>query len=201
MAPSQEPRLILDVRQFRPVEGPTDGASVYYKSGTGESGEPFLGGAYRTGMETVTMGIEVPGAWKQRARRIRWRWRVNAFPVGGDECTPGKGDSAASVNVAWKRGLKWYVLKYVWSSAAKLGAVCDRKRTIFLARDTIVLESGGEPGAWLSELVDIRKSFQDHFENGNPQADVPDLVGVAVLTDGDQTRSPAAAEWADFELE
>ncbi len=32
-------------------------------------------------------------------------------------------------------------------------------------------------------------------------ADVPDLVGIAIMTDGDQTSSESAAEWMRFELQ
>jgi hypothetical protein len=190
----------LDVRAFRPVEGPSSGPAVYYHVLSDPPEGPVLQGRYRPGLETVTMGIEVPQALRQRARYLRWRWRVLAFPEGGDECRAGRGDSAASVLVAFKRGLKWYVLKYVWSPLSPLGATCDRKRSLLLTRDTIVLERGGAPGTWLAERVDVRQAYRDHFAEGDPDVQVPDLVGVAVLTDGDQTRSESGAEWADFEL-
>ncbi len=191
--------VALDVHAFRPVEGPSSGPAVYYHVVEASEG-PLLRGEYRPGLETVTMGIEVPEALRQRTRRVGWSWRARAFPAGGDECTPGRGDSAASVIVAFKRGLKWYVLKYVWSTVAPRGAVCDRKRTLLLARDTIVLESGGATGTWLHEAVDVQRAFVEHFAGGDPRAEVPDLVGVAVLTDGDQTTSESSADWRGFEL-
>ena len=189
----------LDIRAFRPVEGPSSGPAVYYQVIEDPEGT-LLRGHYRPGMESVSMGIEIPDAARQSVRRVRWRWRARVFPTGGDECRPGKGDSAASVSFAFKRGLKWYVLKYVWSSLSRLGAVCDSKRSMFMARDTIVLESGGAPGTWLVEVVDVRRAFIEHFARGDRHADVPDLVGIGVMTDGDQTSSEAAADWADFEV-
>jgi hypothetical protein len=188
----------LDVRAFRPVEGPSSGPAVYYEV-VEEGDTTMLRGSYAPEMETVVMGIEVPESLRQ-ARRLKWRWRARAFPDGGDECE-GPGDSAASVNVAFKRGLRWYVLKYVWSPKARLGAVCDRKRNLLLVRDTIVLESGGKPETWLTEVVDIRQAFIDHFARGDPRASVPDLVGIGVMADGDQSRSASGADWADFELQ
>ncbi len=199
-APAQPSVAQVDVRAFVPVEGPKSGPAVYYQV-VEEAGETMLRGDYRPGLESVVMGVEIPKAPSRRARRIKWRWRARALPKGGDECRPGFGDSTASVNVAFKRGFRWYVLKYVWSPVAPLGAVCDRKRTLFLVRDTIVLESGGEPGTWLTELVDVRQAFIDHFAKGNPRADVPDMVGIGVMTDGDQTHSPSGADWADFEIQ
>jgi hypothetical protein len=191
--------IILDLRDFRPVEGPSSGPAVYYHVTTAAEAT-LLRGEYRPGLETVTMGLEIPEEYRQKARRIRWSWRPRTFPKGGDECTPGRGDSAASVSLAFKRGLKWYVLKYVWSTVGPLGAVCDRKRTLLLARDTIVLESGGAPGTLRREVVDVKRAFIDHFADGNPRAEVPDLVGIAVLTDGDQTASESSADWTGFEL-
>jgi hypothetical protein len=193
-------RVSLDVRQFRPVEGPSSGPAVYYEV-VEEHGVPILRGTYRPGLETVAMGIAVPEHLRKRARLLRWRWRARAFPVGGNECRGGHGDSTASVIAAFKRGLRWYMLKYVWSPVAPLGAVCDKKRTLFLVRDTIVLESGGATGAWLSEVVDLRRSFIDHFAGGDRSAEVPDLLGIAVMTDGDQTRTEASADWAGFQIE
>jgi hypothetical protein len=194
------PPAVFDVRKFQPVEGPSSGPAVYY-SVVEEASGAILRGTYRPGLETVAMGIEVPEPFRKRARLLRWRWRVRAFPVGGNECRAGRGDSAASVIAAFKRGLRWYMLKYVWSPVAPLGAVCDRKRTLLLVRDTIILESGGASGTWLNEVVDVHQSFIDHFAGGNRNADVPDLVGIAVLTDGDQTHSEASADWAGFQLE
>jgi hypothetical protein len=191
---------VLDVHRFRPAEGPTSGPAVYYEVVEDPVG-PILRSSYRPGMETVTMGIEVPEALRQRVRLLRWRWRVRAFPAGGDECRAGYGDSPASVAVAFKRGFKWYILRFVWSTASPLGAVCDKKRSLFLARDTIVLERAGAPGVWLNEVVDVHQSFINHFARGDPNADVPDFVGVAVLSDGDQTRSESGADFAGFELE
>jgi Protein of unknown function (DUF3047) len=191
---------VLDVNRFRPAEGPTSGPAVYYEVVEDPIG-PLLRSDYRPGMETVTMGIEVPEALRRRVRLLRWRWRVRALPAGGDECRSGHGDSAASVAAAFKRGFKWYILRFVWSTVSPLGAVCDKKRSLLLARDTIVLERGGKPGVWLREVVDLHQSFLNHFERGNPNADVPDLVGIAVLSDGDQTHSESGADYTGFELE
>ncbi len=190
----------LPVERFRPVEGPSAPQQVYYQV-IEEDGRPLLHGFYEPEAETVTMGMEVPEALRDRVRRVKWRWRANVFPIGGNECRPGLGDSVASVHVAFKRGFKWWLLRYVWSPSAPLGAVCDRKRTILFARDTIVLESGGRPGTWFTETVDVHQAFIDQFEGGNRSAAVPQVVGIAVLTDGDQTKSLSSADWGDFELQ
>jgi hypothetical protein len=191
--------VALDVHAFRPVEGPDSGPAVYYRVMDGPGGA-LLQGTYRPGMQTVTMGIEIPPDARKRAVQVRWLWRARAVPEHGDECRVDRGDSAASVSLVFKRGLRWYVLKYVWSGGSPLGAVCDRKRSILLARDTIVLERGPARATWLREVVDVRRAFIDHFAGGDPDAEIPDLVGIGVMTDGDQTHSEAGAEWAGFEV-
>jgi hypothetical protein len=190
----------LDVHAFRPVDGPSSAPEVYYRVVDTPDGA-VLQGSYRPGMQSVTMGLAVPDHLKHRVRRLRWAWRARAFPDGGDECRSGRGDSAASVWLAFKRGLKWYMLKYVWSTASPLGAVCDRKRTLLLDRDTIVLERGGAPGTVRPEVVDVRRAFVDHFAHGDERAAIPDLVGIGVMTDGDQTGSESGADWLRFELQ
>ncbi len=191
--------VALDVRAFRPVEGPSTGPAVYYRVLDGPDG-PLLEGTYRPGMETVTMGVEIPPDLRKRAIQVRWAWRARAVPARGDECSAGHGDSAASVSLAFKRGMRWYVLKYVWSAQSPLGAVCGQKRSMLLARDTIVLERGPERATWLREVVDVRRAFLEHFAGGDPHAEVPELVGIGIMTDGDQTHSDSGAEWADFEV-
>ncbi len=190
--------VVLDVHAFHPVEGPNSGPAVYYRVVEDEEGA-LLRGTYEPGMQSVTMGIEVPEHLR-RARLVRWAWRARVVPERGDECRAGQGDSAASVSLAFKRGLKWYILKYVWSGASPLGAVCDSKRSILVARDTIVLERGPPRDTWLPEVIDVRRAFIDHFAGGHPEADVPDLLGIGVMTDGDQTASASGAEWSRFEL-
>jgi hypothetical protein len=191
--------VALDVREFQVVEGPNSGPAVYYSVRDGPAG-PVLSGAYLPGMQTVTMGVQIPQELRHRVRFLRWLWRASAVPERGDECRADHGDSAASVSLAYKRGMRWYVLKYVWSAEAPLGAVCDRKRSLLLARDTVVLERGPARGTWLREVVDVRRAFIDHFAGGDPNTDVPELVGIGVMTDGDQTQSTSGAEWAAFEL-
>jgi hypothetical protein len=110
----------------------------------------------------------------------------------------GHGDSAAVVYLTWKHGLKYYTLKYVWSAVGTKGAVCDKKRNPFVAQDTIILESGGPLETWKNEQIDLKREFLSHFEPGNPNAEVPGFLGIGIMTDGDQTNSESAADYAEF---
>ena len=188
----------IDVHSFRVLES-YSGPVSYYKI-VEDPEQPFIRAVYRPPLETVTLGAEVPDSLRQRTKRLRWKWRAQVLPKGGNECKEGRGDSAAVVYVSWKRGLKWYSLKYAWSSEGEKGRSCDRKRNLFVAQDTIVIESSGPVGEWRTEDIDPSAEFRAHFEDGNPNADVPDLVGVGIMSDGDQTKSISAADYTGFEL-
>ena len=183
----------IDVHAFKVVES-YSGPVTYYKI-VEDPDASFIRAVYRPPLETVTLAVEVPEALRQSTKLVRWRWRAQVFPKKGNECEPGYGDSAAVVYVSWKRGLKWYSLKYVWSTEAKKGAVCDQKRNLFVVQDTVVLESDGPSNVWKDESIDPSAEFRAHFEG-----DVPDFVGVGIMSDGDQTRSISAADYGGFTL-
>ncbi len=184
----------LDVRGFQVVE--RDSGPISYYQVIEEEGVWMVRARYRPPLETVTLGMEMPEKLRSQIKRLRWRWRVLVFPNGADECRPGKSDSAAAVFVTFKRGLKYYIIKYAWSSETPKGAVCNKKRNLFLVRDTVILESNGTVNTWIAEEIDPRAEFVRHF--GGSLDEVPDLVGIGIFTDGDQTRSRSEADYADF---
>jgi hypothetical protein len=188
----------VDVHVFRVVDS-YSGPVSYYRL-VEDPEQPFIRGVYRPPLETVTLGAEVPENLRDKTKKLRWRWRAQVLPKDGNECAPGYGDSAASVYVSWKRGLKWYAIKYVWSSVGRKGQVCDQKRNLFVVQDTVILETGGPTGVWKDEEIDPSAEFRKHFENNDPHADVPDFVGLGIMSDGDQTHTISACDFAGFTL-
>jgi hypothetical protein len=189
----------IDVHAFRVVDS-YSGPVSYYRI-IEDPQEAFIRAVYRPPLETVTLGAEVPEQLRGRVKRLHWRWRAQVLPRGGDECRDGPyGDSAASVYVSWKRGLKWYTIKYVWSAVGQKGKVCAEKRNLFVVQDTVILETEGPLGVWRDEDIDPSAEFRRHFENNDPHADVPDFVGIGLMSDGDQTHSISAADFTGFGL-
>jgi hypothetical protein len=189
----------LPVATFRVVEresGPTN----YYRLHK-DADPPFIRAEYHPPYETTVLAVQVADADRAAARALSWRWRALALPKGGNECQAGKGDSAAVIYASWRRGLRWYTLKYVWSAVATKGAVCDEKSSPFVAQKTVVLESGAPLDVWKSERIDLKAEFRKHFEDGDQTADVPDFLGIGIMSDGDQTHSDSSADYADFVLE
>ncbi|HEY1697103.1 MAG TPA: DUF3047 domain-containing protein [Polyangiaceae bacterium] len=184
----------IEPGQWRVID--RDSGPDRYYSIAHEGPTSFLRARYRPPMRTTSLGWQAPDDARASARTLRWSWRVEAFPTGGNECDAARADSAAAVYATWKRGLRYYALKFVWSTAATKGSTCNTKRNPFVAQDSVVLESGGPVGEWRREEIDLPGEFRRHFEGGDASASVPDFVGVGVLTDGDQTQSESAADYA-----
>jgi hypothetical protein len=191
--------LNLDVTRWQLVR--RESGPVNYYQVVNDPSMPFVHARYTPPEATAVLGVQIGDADRKLARAVTWQWRAVTLPQGGDECADGKGDSAAVVYLTWKRTLKWYTLKYVWSSVGQRGAVCARKRSPFVSQDTIILESGGPLGVWRTEEIDLRQEFRRHFGDGDPNAEVPDFVGVGIMTDGDQTKSESSADYASFVLQ
>jgi hypothetical protein len=180
-----------DWRVITSKSGPTN----YYSQVT-ENGATFLRSKYRPGTKTTVLGWQTPEADRHRIKKLRWTWRAQTLPTGGDECRAGKEDSAAVVYVTWKSGLRYHVLKYVWSAVGTKGAVCDRKRNPFVAQDTIIIESGPANGAWRAVEIDLDAEHRKHFDDAPP----PAFVGLGIMSDGDQTNSESSADFGGFTL-
>jgi hypothetical protein len=179
-----------------------DSGPVNYYRTINDPSQTFIRGVYRPGLETVTLFAEAPEELRRGVRLVRWRWRALVLPREGDECAGGnRADSAANVYLTWKSGLRWYSLKFVWTTEAhQIGASCAGKRNPLVAQDSIVLRSGGPVGVWRDEEIDPQRLFREHFESGDPTAELPDLAGIGILSDGDQTNSASAADFGGFVL-
>jgi hypothetical protein len=190
------PVIRAPVEKWRLIESES-GPVNYYKL-LRDAERPFIRGSYQPPHKKAVFGFELPEANRRRVQRLDWNWRAIKLPVQGDECSPKKGDSPAVVYVTWRRTLRWYSLKYVWSATRPTGTICDRRRNPFVAQDTVVLQSGGPLGVWKHESLDLAHEFRTHFEDGDPDADVPPLLGLGVMTDGDQTKTESTGDYADF---
>lgn len=198
-AHAENKHLRLDLKAFRIV--PSESGSVnYFRRHESPSGD-FIRASYNPPIKTAVLGYQVPEGFQQGVRSLSWRWRAQALPNGGNECVKEKSDSAAVVYVTWRRNLRWYSLKYVWSTSLRKGTICEKKRNPFRAQDTIVLESGRPLNEWRAVQLDLAADFRRHFESDDASAEVPDLIGIGLMSDGDQTASKSSADYGSFVLE
>lgn len=198
-----EPPAPADPREVRippedfEIVSRSSGPVNYYSVVSDESGA-FIRAAYQPPYKTAVVGVPIPEDQRRSIARLRWKWRARVLPENGDECADGRGDSAAVVYITWKRGLRWYTIKYVWSAVGAKGRLCDKKRNPFVAQDTVIVESGGPLNEWRGVEIDPDFEFRKHFEGGDPEASVPNLIGLGIMSDGDQTRSRSEADFGGF---
>ena len=158
-----------------------------------EGGNAYL--EAHTRGEAVQIGKEFsvdPHQWPY----LTWRWRVHRLPVGGDERIRDRNDSAAGVYVVFRRG--WpsplrHTLKYVWSASKGLKGKTLRG-LVNPNSFYIVLEDATSPrNQWIQETVNVLEDYRRLFHK-----DPPEVLGIGVLTDGDNTQSEAWADYDDF---
>ena len=126
---------------------------------------------------------------------LSWDWKVENLPDGGKETDKKSNDSAGGLYVIFKGSFMFNnVIKYVWSSTLPPGTIVSspyNSRT-----KIIVLESGsGKTGKWIKETVNIFEDYKRCFGSKPPSVD-----GIGLMTDSDNTRSLAAADYADIQV-
>jgi DUF3047 family protein len=141
----------------------------------------------------IQAGLEK--SWDLRTYPVlRWKWRPRHFPTGADERT-AKNDSAVGVYAVFPySSFAPKTLKYIWSEKVPKGTELEASRGL---TKMLVLESGpaADPDRWVEERANVAEDYARRF---NDQSQ-PKPLGLAVLTDSDDTKSYAEGDYADFE--
>ena len=157
-----------------------------------ENGRRFLRSAARG------LGVQagIRREWDlQRHPVLAWSWRPLEFPVGADERSTRTNDSVLAVYLlaASSSLLGPKAVKYIWSEKVPAGT---RLSSNLGQTQVRVLESGtARRGEWVEERVNVLRDFRAYFA----ESGIPMPVGIAVLTDADDTRSNARGDYADFQ--
>jgi hypothetical protein len=125
---------------------------------------------------------------------LRWRWRVDQLPSGGNERAAKTNDSAAAVYLIFDSRIIPRVIKYVWSATLPVGTHIDSP--VYWRAKVAVLRSGASGlREWRQETVNFYQDYKDLFG-----AEPGEVQGIAILTDADATASVAEADYDDFAL-
>jgi len=127
---------------------------------------------------------------------LAWSWRPREFPKGADERQPSSNDSVLAVYmlVPHSRIAGPKAVKYIWSEKAPLGTHLESNNGLTQVR---VLRSGtGGRGEWQHEKVNVLEDYRKYFD----AREAPKPIGIAVLTDADDTKSSAAGYYAEFKI-
>jgi hypothetical protein len=199
VAPGGESLLLADFRADTPTTFPsswktradTAEASRVYTVVSGD-GRQYLHAV--ADADSVQIGLPVSFHLREHPF-LSWRWRVDELPSGADERSAATNDSAAGVYIVFPGslgGLLPRAIKYVWSAREPRGTALASPH--HSNTQIVVLESGGgERGIWRTETVNVPGDYRRLFK-----AEPPEPEGIALLTDADDTKSHAAADYDDF---
>jgi len=125
---------------------------------------------------------------------LQWRWRVNRFPKGARVAESKVSDAGAQIYVLWRIGRRNYVIKYFWSED-RVGTELNQGNILFGKLYGLVIRSGGPLNQWQTEIRNVGADFQKAFGLAVPKT----TRGLAVLSDADETKSEAEADFDDFQ--
>ncbi len=130
-----------------------------------------------------------------RTPYLHWSWRVDNIYSGNDERSKAGDDYPARIYVVVDGGLFFWrtrAVNYVWSSNQPVGSQWPNAYTSNAMM--IAVRSGqGDTGQWLHERRNVREDLKRLFGE-----DITHIDAVAVMTDGDNTRQSASADYGDI---
>ena len=159
-----------------------------------EGGKRFLRAVSRK--QGIQAAREVQGWDLTTYPMLAWSWRPREFPKGADERDERGNDSVLAVYmlVPHSRVAGPKAVKYIWSEKVPVGTHLASNGGLTQVR---VLRTGTEGrGEWRQEKVNVLEDYQRYFDTKEP----PKPIGIAVLTDSDETKSSAAGDYADFKI-
>ncbi len=126
---------------------------------------------------------------------VEWRWKIDRVPVKGLDTKISGFDHAARIFLAFHTFVgPPRSINYVWANQTPVGQTFSHpnsKRARFL-----VLETGnGKGGQWISEKRDIVADYRKLFGE-----DPPELVGIGLITDGDDTKETVVGYYDDLRI-
>jgi len=127
---------------------------------------------------------------------LNWRWKIDHRLPPRDETTRGGDDYPVRLYVVLDGGLFFWQTKslnYVWSRDATRGSIWPNA---FARRNVVMLSLRDKRDAtavWFEEKRNVLADLRHQFG-----ADARYIIGVAIMTDTDNTRSAAVSYYGDI---
>jgi hypothetical protein len=126
---------------------------------------------------------------------LQWQWRADVFPEGSNEHEKKGNDSALAVYVIFGHWPFYKAIKYIWSETVARGQSFPSPS--FRNARLVVLESGqSSRGSWVTESRNILSDYRELF---GPADAMPDVKGIALLSDSDSTHTRAIGDYGDIQ--
>ncbi len=195
----QSLRNVEDFSQYQPDKFPVSFRTYPFQRGKAEkvySVKEEDGNRFLHAVDDKEMSVQTMKRFVWDVRRwpnFSWRWRAVTLPQGGEETNGAPNDSACGIYVVFG-GYTGNAIKYVWSTTLPAGKVVEKKPGKFYI---IVLDSGEKNvGTWQTKAVNVVDDYKRLFKSDPTQE--PD--GFGILTDGNNTHTPAVCDYDDFKL-
>jgi hypothetical protein len=147
---------------------------------------------------------------------LKWEWKATGPIIGADNTERFHDDSPLRILVAFDgnksklsfkekmtfemanlisgQEMPYATLMYIWSTKSPINAILDNPHTSRIKM--IVVDSGSEKaGEWLMHQRDLAADYRSAY--GEAPGEV---IGIALLTDTDNTKSETKAFYGDIEL-
>lgn len=152
---------------------------------------------------------------------LAWRWKVEQFVTGADLHTKSGDDGAAKLCVYFDfpanrlslgertklavgstttgESVPTQTLCYVWDAKESKDSEFDNAFTKRIRMDVIESGATDKAGGWLTERRNLLPDYKRAFgaEAGDT---LPDVVGVAIQADADNTKSRGISYFSDVDL-
>jgi hypothetical protein len=149
-------------------------------------------------MKIVKLGYQLPDTCTN-VIKISWDWRIISAPRGSNERIKNKNDSGASIYLMFGDKVRTQIIKYVYSETLPAGTVIKRDPFPPMQRMFIIVKSSltdTGPGTWKHVDVDVELDYKRLYAS----KDRPQLKGIGILSDGDETKSAVVADYRNFIL-
>jgi hypothetical protein len=119
-----------------------------------------------------------------QATVVRWTWRSDRLPTGGDLRSNERDDQSAQLFVAFANR---NVITYVWDSNAPVGTVTSSWIPFVARIKTVVVQSGkADLGKWFHRERNLRNDYESVF--GEP---MPPVAAVRYQINSQHTQTDA----------
>ncbi len=128
---------------------------------------------------------------------LNWSWRVEKFPVVGDEKTKAGDDFAARIYIVVQDGwtfLSTKAISYVWSNQSQTNDVWPNPFTKGSAM-MLTVRGSDDSNGWVTEKRNIKEDLQQLFGKEFRYIDA-----IAIMTDTDNSKSSAISYYSDIRL-
>lgn len=144
---------------------------------------------------SLNSGIQILKKFKVDLKNypvLNWKWRVIKFPSEDKITDRNKGDNGASVYAIFSGFLSRTALKYTWSNYYSKSTFIDKGPRM----KVLVLRDKSDPkSTWTEESRNIYDDYLKLFGKEPPK-----MIGIALMTDSDNTENYAEADYTDFKM-